>query len=115
MDEYLKEAREDIYKHEKTMNEYDTKRDVDIEKNYINELKNIEKFIYDEFKRIINTLKKTEENFKNENNRLLNEANIIKREKNQIQNTIKELSDRLLNIKSRVGSSNNESEIYNDY
>lgn len=108
IDNYLKDAREDLFKNEKLINQYDTKRDVEIEKVYLNEIKHIEKFAYDEFKRIINTFKSTEDTFKYENNKLLREANNLKLEKSNIQNTIKELNNKLETISYKLGSFNNE-------
>lgn len=90
------------------MLEVENKRVDELEVNSKYFLEETEKQIYDEFKRIIDSLKMTQEKYKNENSKLLYEVQTLKREKIEIQQKIKELNIRLAGIQKIIGYSHSE-------
>lgn len=108
IDTYLKQAREELYEQKRIMLEMDNKRVDEIEDASKKELESIEKFVYEEFRRIIDNLKKTQEKYKNENSKLYTEVTTLKKDKAEIQLKIKELMGRMTNIKEVIGYSQNE-------
>ena len=114
VDQILKQAREELYDNKKIMLEVDNSRVEELEQESKRELENIEKFVYEEFKRIIDSLKVTQDKYKKENSKLTTEVMNIKKEKADIQAKIKDLTERAINARRAIGNSLNESNA-NDY
>lgn len=99
------------------MLEIDGKRKDEIDVYFKTELESIEKEVYEEFKRIIDLLKNTEMKYLNENSRLCQEVNNLKKENVDLCNCIKDLYEKLVNIKRTIGRQTGEdiSEIVDEY
>ncbi len=103
IDNILKATREELYENKRVMDISDNLRLDDLFSNSKKDLEKIEKFVYDEFKKLIDSLKSTEEVYKNENCRLNLEVMNLKKEKIDIQLKIKEYAQRLINVKKTIG------------
>ena len=114
-DQILKQAREELYDNKRLMLEVDNSRVEELEQESKRELEDIEKFVYEEFKRIIDSLKVTQDKYKKENSKLATEVMNIKKDKADIQGKIKELTERALNAKKAIGNSLNESNTHDYY
>ena len=103
----LKQVRECYYKNAKILIELEVAKKEEIEKQTIRDLEEIENLVYYKFQLLINELKTTQQKYKEENIKLISGVQYLKDERNKLKADIKDASNRLEQIKAKIGDTYN--------